>query len=424
MMMLLKYLPIGKGALASACGRLRLPSALCLLPCMFALALVGCGAQPLLGDVALSRPGLSTTGAGETVALSYEVGRPASVTVYLQDAAGARYTLREAEQRLASDEPYTLRFDGTAPTDDPVLRRRALPSGAYTVVVEVAGADGEQARRELPLTIEASDAPPPAIENLVIFPQTISPNADAIDDVAEITYRTAVTATVDIEVVGPGCTPLCPFVTAQETEPTPQRHAWNGRTPDGALLPNGEYTVVVRARDRFGNLVEQRSPVAIAGAGLPEATITYAYIAPQAIMRGDVITVTMRVKNTGDVPLRTYGPPSGYEYSTDEVFSSVEEGAYASKSGGFWRIGVDWDANSGGAAKRYPYRWAITPRPPEEWKVPFQEDVLMPGEEAEIVGRIRVLQQENKMGFYTGLIQDGVGFFQDRTGRTIIEVGF
>ena len=46
----------------------------------------------------------------------------------------------------------------------------------------------------------------------------------------------------------------------------------------------------------------------------------------------------------------------------------------------------------------------------------------MPGEQAEVAGRIRVLQQETKMGFYVGLIQDGVGFFQDRTGRTIIQV--
>ena len=49
---------------------------------------------------------------------------------------------------------------------------------------------------------------------------------------------------------------------------------------------------------------------------------------------------------------------------------------------------------------------------------------LLPGEEAVVVGRIRVDQPETKMGFYTGLIQDGVGFFQDKTGRTIIKVGF
>jgi hypothetical protein len=85
---------------------------------------------------------------------------------------------------------------------------------------------------------------------------------------------------------------------------------------------------------------------------------------------------------------------------------------------------MDWDANSGGAAKRYPFRWAITPRPPEQWQIPNQEDLLMPGEEATVTGRIRILQPETKMSFYVGLIQDGVGFFQDRTGRTIVEVGF
>jgi hypothetical protein len=397
---------------------------LTLFLCMLALvALAACGARPLLGDVALSEPTLRPTGAGETVSLSYTLGRAANVSVFLQDAAGQRFTLRQDEPRLPSDEPYALRFDGTAPTDDPVVRRRALPSGEYAVVVEAAAADGERARQELPLSIEALDAPLPAIENLVIFPQAISPNQDAIDDVAEITYRTAVTATVDIEISGLGCVPLCPFVTGEETEPIPQRKVWNGRTPDGTLLPDGEYTVLVRARDQLGNLVEQRSPVRIVDAGQPKAEITYTYIAPQAIMRGDVITVTMRVRNTGDVPIRTYGPPSGYEYSTEDVFSSVEDGRFAARSGGFWRIGVDWDANSGGAAKRYPYRWALTPRPPEQWKVPYEEDLLMPGEEAEIVGRIRVWQQETKMGFFTGLIQDGVGFFQDRTGRTIVEVG-
>ena len=141
-------------------------------------------------------------------------------------------------------------------------------------------------------------------------------------------------------------------------------------------------------------------------------------------MLGEVLTVTMRVRNTGTVPIRTYGPPSGYEYTTDQVFSSVEDGAYTAQAGGFWRVGVDWDANSGGGAKRYPYRWAVSPRPAEQWAVPFVEDFLMPGEEAVVTGRIRILQRETRMGFYVGLIQDGVGFFQDRTGRTIVEVGF
>jgi hypothetical protein len=174
----------------------------------------------------------------------------------------------------------------------------------------------------------------------------------------------------------------------------------------------------------YGNIVVTSDTITIADSGQPEATITYSYMAPQALLLGDVLTVTIRIENTGTVPIRTYGPASGYEYTTNDVFSSIADGKYTAKSGGFWRIGVDWDANSGGAAKRYPYRWAMTPRTPDQWKIPFVEDEFLPGERCEVVARIKILQQENKMGFYVGLIQDGVGFFQDKSGRTIIKVGF
>jgi len=284
--------------------------------------------------------------------------------------------------------------------------------------------DGAQAEAKGQITIAGSDAPPPTIENLVVAPSTISPNADGIDDVAEITYQLPVSATVDITFTGPDGKSSYPFVAGDEEGPVLQRHIWNGKTVDNALLPDGVYTYTVRARDRFGNLVEQPGQITIAGGGQPEVKITYSNIAPEAVMKGEAITVTLRVKNTGKVPIRTYGPPSGYEYSTNDVFSSIEGGKYVVKPGGFWRVGMDWDANSGGAAKRYPFRWAITPRPPDRWKIPNEEDLLMPGEEATITGRIRVLQPETKMSFYVGLIQDGVGFFQDRTGRTIVKVGF
>jgi hypothetical protein len=400
--------------------RLVLPFAL------LAAALAGCGAGgPLLAGVALSAPTLQPTGNGEHVDVSYQVGRPAKITIYLQDAAGTRYTLRDGEPREPSADAYLLRIDGTAPTNDPVLRRRALPSGDYTLVVEASGADGSQVSEQRPLSIRGDDTPPPLLQNLLVQPTTISPNADGIDDIAEITYGLPVSATVSIDISGPGCTPTpCPFITADEEVPALQRHTWNGRTVDNVLLLDGAYTYTVRAADRYGNLVEQSGAITIAGSGQPEITILDSYMAPQALMRGEVLTVTMRVRNTGKVPIRTYGPPSGYEYSTDEVFSSIAGGQYAVKPGGFWRIGVDWDANSGGAAKRYPYRWAITPRPPDQWKIPNVEDELRPGEEAMVVGRIRIVQPETKMGFYVGLIQDGVGFFQDRTGRTIVEVGF
>jgi hypothetical protein len=397
-----------------------------ILLCLAGLTtlLAGCGSSQLLSNVGPPAAELRLGGNGEHVDISYTIGQKAKVVVYLQDAGGMRYTLREGEQRLPSPDPYVLRFDGSAPTDDPLLKRRALPSGSYTYVVQAIGEDGAQAEAKGQITIEGSDAPPPTIENLVVSPTTISPNADGIDDVAEITYQLPVSATVDITFTGPDGRASYPFVAGDEEGPILQRHIWNGKTVDNALLPDGVYTYTVRARDRFGNLVEQPGQVTIDGGGQPEVKITYSNIAPEAVMKGETITVTLRVKNTGKTPIRTYGPPSGYEYSTDDVFSSIDSGKYVVKPGGFWRVGMDWDANSGGAAKRYPFRWAITPRPPERWKIPNEEDLLMPGEEAIVTGRIRILQPETKMSFYVGLIQDGVGFFQDRTGRTIVEVGF
>ena len=391
---------------------------------LLALWLPGCSTTPLLSEVTVSEPLLQPSPSGTTVTISYRVGRDAHVSVFVEDAGGTRYALREHERRLASPDAYTMRFDGTTPTGDAVLKRRLLASGAYSVIVEAQADSGETASASRPLTIESSDTPPPEIADLVVSPPVISPNADAIDDVAEITYRLPITATVDITVTSPDGSEVFPLVADEEQEPILHRQVWNGRAPDGRVLADGVYTYTLRARDAYGSIVERQVPIEVRGSGQPEVQITYSYMAPQALMLGNVLTVTMRVKNTGLVPIRTYGPPSGYLYSTQDVFSSIENQRYAAKSGGFWRIGVDWDANSGGAAKRYPYRWALSPRPPEQWAVPFVEDVLAPGEEATIEGRIRVEQQENKMGFYVGLIQDGVGFFQDRTGRTIIEVGF
>jgi hypothetical protein len=385
--------------------------------------LAGCGTGQLLSDVGPQLLELQSTGNGEHVDISYTIGQPAKVSVYIEDSAGARYALRENEPRLPSSDPYKLQFDGAVPANQGTLKRKALPTGTYTYTVQATADTGATAQAQGQIAIVGADHQPPLIDNLVVTPATISPNADGIDDVAEITYQLPVTATIDIIFTGPDGNSF-PFVAADEEQAGPQKHIWNGKTVDNTLLLDGRYDYVVRAQDEYGNLVEQPGTIAIVGGGLPEVKITYSNITPAAIMKGELITVRMLVKNTGKVPIRTYGPPSGYEYSTDQVFSAIEGGKYVVKPGGFWRIGVDWDANSGGAAKRYPFRWAITPRPPDQWQIPNQEDVLMPGEEAEVIGRIRVDQPETKMSFYVGLIQDGVGFFQDKYGRTIVEVSF
>lgn len=395
-----------------------------LVGVLLVLLLAGCVGRPLLSNVEASTTTLDPTGGGETLDISYTIGCNARVSIALvHTASGEQYELRRDEPRSASSKPYTLRFDGTVPTDDPVLLEQLLPAGDYTAVVQAHSEQCGSDEAQVPITMASSDDPLPDIENLLVWPDTISPNADAINDVAEITYRLPVTATVDIGITTPNGQTF-PLISREEQNPAEWHHVWNGKRPNGALLSNGVYTVTITAEDRYGNRIRRQEPVVLEEVGEPEATIVYAYIAPQQVMLGRGITITMRVKNTGPVPIRTYGPPSGFTYTTDDVFSSVQDGAYSSHAGGFWRIGVDWDANSGDGPKRYPFRWALSARPPDQWKIPHQEDWLLPGEEAEIIGRVVILQRETKMGFYVGLIQDGVGFFQNYTARTIVEVGF
>lgn len=387
------------------------------------LLLAGCTGSPLLGEIEASSASFAPAESQSPLTITYSLGRDATVDIYVLDASDTRYDLRRGQPRAASPDPYVLRFDGTVPTDDPVVLRKLLPPGDYTLVVSARADNGESAERRLPLAITGGTLPAPDIENLLVSPATISPNADAIDDVTEFTYRLPVSSTIDIDITSPQGEQI-PVLTRAEQGPYEQHEIWNGKRPNGSLLPSGVYTYTVRAEDDLGNLVQRQGQIELVDVGQPEARIVYASIAPQRVMLGETVTVTVRVRNTGTVPIRTYGPPSGYTYTTDDVFSSVDGGRYTAQAGGFWRIGLDWDANSGGGPKRYPFRWALSERPTDQWRVSGTEDWLMPGEEVEIVGQVRILQRETKMGFYVGLIQDGVGFFQDRSARTIVEVGF
>lgn len=398
---------------------LRLTPRLALLLVLLTLLplLAACGTQAALADVRSSAAVLRLDAPSSTLDISYRVGQPGTVSVFLQSQDGKRYMLRDGQPRTASTEPYVLRFDGTAPGDEPGVVRRRLPSGPYTFTVQHLTPAGTRSEQGGAFRIESEDVPLPQINALSVAPAVVTPNADAIDDFVSFDYRLPVTATLTIDFTAANGTTY-PFVTRQEELPQEQQHVWEGRSVDGSLLADGVYTYTMTAEDRFGNVTRKQGTVAVDAGGEPEATITYAYIAPQQLLRGDMLTLTVRVKNTGDVPLRTYGPPSGYTYSTNDSFASVEENRWADRGGGLWRVGLDWEGKGG-----YPFRWAISGRPLDAWHEPGEVDLLLPGEEAEITGRVRIEQFETRMVFYVGLIREGVGYRQGGYRRTVVEVG-
>jgi hypothetical protein len=245
---------------------------------------------------------------------------------------------------------------------------------------------------------------------VVLFPQTISPNQDAIDDVAELTFRTDMTTTLSaglFDAQGNRTSVLAPM----KEGPGEQSVVINGRDTLGEPLPDGVYTATVRADDELGNRVEASVPITIEAGGEPGIEILSVDFTPEQIIAGDEISVTIRVKNTGDVPLRTQGPDPGFVYSTNDSYSSIEDGKWVDKAG-LWRVGVDWDGNSGGGgAYRYPFRWGFG-------------KTLEPGEEVVTGGKIQILKQERTMWFYAGVLQEGVQIVLDRLARTPINVDF
>lgn len=385
------------------------------------IALASCGRQVLLSDVAASAEVITPNadGVDDSVTINYRIGQPAQVSVFLEDAAGTQYTIRNAAPREPSDEPYALRFDGTVTGAESGIVQQVLPDGTYTWTVEATPRNGGPAERQQG-RLEVRDAAPLVSEDgliadLQVTPQ-FSPNEDAVEDVAYFNYRLPVSATVGINITQPNGESF-PFIAADEG-PFAQSHIWDGKRPDGSLISSGTYTYTITAQDAVGNIAQRQGQIQVDNPGRSEARITFVHIAPVEIALGNTITMTVRVKNTGNVPIRTQGPPSGYQYSTNDLFSSIEDQRYAEKGGGFWRVGLDW-----GGGRGYPFRWALSPRPMDQWAQPGEYDYLQPGEEVEITGSVRVEQREDRMQFYAGLVHEGVGYPENNKGRTLICVG-
>ena len=382
--------------------------------------LTGCGQAVTLSDVGPANAQITPNGDGrdDTVTISYMIGERSRVKVHLEDSAGKTYILRDDVERFPAGERYQLRFDGTVRGDAPPVIQRVLPDGDYRYVIVATPVDGgAEVRQTGMIAVREAAAELPMIEALKVSPEIVTPNEDALADQATFSYRLPITATVSIN-VWDGPDPL-PLISGVEEGPFEQSHIWDGKRPNGALLPSGVYTYTVRAADHIGNIVERVGQVQIESPGRAEARITFLDIAPVEVALGNIITVTARIKNIGDVDIRTQGPAPGYRYNTNLSFSSIEDERWAEKGGGYWRFGLDWGGGHG-----YPFRWALTSRPPEQWVEPGIWDVLRPGEEVMLTGTVELRQREDQMFFFGGLIHEGVGYPDHRKGVTEVKVGF
>lgn len=415
----------------------------------------GCGPAGLLGEVAVS-PATVTPGAdgpAGAAVITYEVRRDAVVTILFRDAAGREYPFRGARPRAPGT--YQAQFTGTYSPDPETRERKVLPNGDYTVVVRAQASDGTTDERLARLRITGVDEGGLAFEELTVTPDTFSPNGDADRDETIIFYSLTQRPTrVDIFATDARGTSYLlvswsrPAGTEAPDQPPRQRDSfvWDG-TAAGRVLPDGTYTLHVVAQDRVGAVAEATRQVTIEHGGIPRLELVDFQVKPTTVSLGGTVHVTLRVRNTGSVPVKTIGPPPGTPYRTDITFNCWANPAdpgsplYYERSG-VWRVGVMWT----GAGLEYPARWGLLPdgtkvgfdpterlKPPEqvdyrrlcaveEWRA--QTPLLQPGQEVVITGTIQINLRIREVTLWAGLEQGGVGFPVGQFKPQVVRVNY
>lgn len=376
-----------------------------------AVALVACtpSQPPVLSNVRIAPADLSPAAPDNHnhFSLWYTLGQPASISATIQGPDGTQWQVLDDATRPTRGD-YRIALDGTVPGPGP-NEQRVLADGDYTVTVD-AVAGGVQQQASVTMPIRNADTQIPEIQNLSLYPDTISPNGQAIADVTHVTYRLTKDASVS--------------TFAERVEPDGQRtHVWDGEridTPAGeqALtwdghngtqpLPDGNYEFGVRAQDADGNISEARANVTISGGGTPSATIVTATIGPTQIIRGNQICLDVVVRNTGDTTIRTEGPGPDYVYNSFDTYSSIAEHQY-SEQAGLWRVGLDSAAAPDTTGARFPYRWG------------FGQD-LQPGESASVRGCVNVENPQSKLVYFGALIQENVAIHDDGVGLVPVSI--
>ena len=378
---------------------------------MAVLALTAClpAGQGPLGTVEANPPARSPElrDPGNRLDVRYRLNSAAQVSTHIQAADGQRWSIYDRAARPTPGE-YVLHFDGTVPGPGP-NERRVLPSGDYQIVLDV-DASGTRQQAAVPLAIRDADVQTPELIDLAVVPDRISPDFDALDDIANVTFRLAKEARASLFLDRPianGATERVWLGDEHALQVGAQRLMWDGLA-NGQPVPGGSYILGVRARDAAGNVVERGSPIVVDEAGAAEASIVTARIGPRQIIRGERVCMEVLVRNTGGTVLRTSGPDPGYVYNSMDTYSSIEGREYAEHAGN-WRVGLNWSGGTDISSATYPYRWG------------FGHD-LQPGEEVTVTGCVVVFQERNNLIFAAGLLQEGIAIHNAGAGLVRIDI--
>ncbi len=375
-------------------------------------------------------------GQADISAIHYALRRPATISIYFIDSAGARFYFRKDARRGAG--AYDVNFSGvvdpyTLPGEqlpDQVLAR-VLQNGSYTWVIEAADDQGGHNQIQGTLVITDADTALPLISTFTVSPPVFTPNQDGIDDRVKINVGLTKDVPEDglkVYLISADGSEQLPIAEA----PGPIQPGQRGLHPfdyDGGIdlgiqpPPNGTYVVRAVAEDRVGQQVSIENRVTIADGGIPRGDIVLGQVtwSGDQVLFGEALTFKLVVENYGTAPLRTTGPYSGYVY-TSMAQQANSIGQY--QQSGAWRIGLHCDT----CQTDYPWRWALG-TPDNLTMIPDSQNrpqyYLMPGQRVEVTGGVvldKIISSRNPQYFWAGLIHEDVLVVNNRVDPKFVTI--
>ncbi len=184
--------------------------------------------------------------------------------------------------------------------------------GSHVVAFTGTDVAGNQSTTSVPLRID-SVAPVVTPDNHGDAPRAVTPNGDAVGETVRVPFTVSEASTITATIAGPdGATVRTLSTTASAAGAV----AWDGRTAAGRPVPDGRYTVMLKARDTAGNVGEPAPVEVDVYAALASLTRSPAQLYPQdgdALARTSTVafrllaraTVTIRVLDADGVFVRT-----------------------------------------------------------------------------------------------------------------------
>ena len=323
---------------------------------LVAVLMVGCNnSAQMLFEVSVSPSVISpdADGIADIANITYSVSARTAVDVYLTDATGRRFDLRKGEVRVPGTV-YHLLFNGIA-------GGRLLPNGDYTWHVQA----GTQIITG-PLRIENTGITMPRISEMSLSTTVFTPNRDAIDDRIYMNLFTTKAGKLSVYAIDTAGVRYDVLPTQGQLKIDENGFYEAGRWEfdyDGGIdlgadpPPDGAYTMTAVLEDAIGQKDVVTRPFTIEDSGRPAAEIVIQpngsgvewegiYLTPKVTLPlSGTLHFTMTVSNVGTVPIRTAGPFDGNDcYKMDE--NRYTKGAV--EEPGVWRVGVDYETNTGG----------------------------------------------------------------------------